>query len=93
LPLSDAREPPRRNIRCASSFHLSVWHGIWVLKKTPAPIIAKINAAIIEVIPPQDQKIPQTLATWRRSEIEKWRPIIKAIGVVATPIFNPDHQL
>jgi tripartite-type tricarboxylate transporter receptor subunit TctC len=78
-------------------FHLSVWNGIWAPKGTPAPVVATLNAAIVEaladpalrrrladlgqVIPPKEQQTPQGLAALQRSEIKKWWPIIKAVDV------------
>ena len=29
-------------------FHITFWHGLWAPKGTPKPIIAKLNAAVVE---------------------------------------------
>ena len=78
-------------------FYMAVWHGIWAPKATPQPIIAKINAAIVESladpgvrtklgdlgqeIPPREQQTPEALRAHHKAEIEKWWPVIKAAGI------------
>ena len=80
-------------------FHMSVWHGIWAPRDTPKPVIASINAAIVEAladpalrqrladlgqeIPPKEQQNPEGLAAQQKAEIEKWWPLIKAAGIKA----------
>lgn len=80
-------------------FYMAVWHGIWAPKDTPAPVIARINSAIVEAladpatrarlgdlgqeIPPREQQTPQGLGAHHKSEIEKWWPLVKAAGVKA----------
>jgi tripartite-type tricarboxylate transporter receptor subunit TctC len=77
----------------------SFWHGIWVPKGTPPPIIAKLNAAIRtsladpavqerfkkigQEIWPPDQQTPEALTAKQRAEIAKWTPIIKESGIKA----------
>ena len=78
-------------------YYFSFWHAMWAPKGTPAPIIAKLNAAVVDAladpqvrqrlaqagqtIVPREQQTPQALAAHQKSEIEKWWPIIKAAGV------------
>lgn len=95
--LESAPDIPTVDEAGVPGFHTAVWHGIWVPKGTPAPVIATLNAAAVEaladpvlrrkltdlgqVIPPQEQQTPQGLAAVQRSEMEKWWPIIKAANV------------
>jgi len=78
-------------------FYISVWHGLWVPKSTPKPIIAKLTAAVQvaladpsvrkrladlgQEIPPLDQQTPEALAAYQKAEIEKWWPIVKAANI------------
>jgi tripartite-type tricarboxylate transporter receptor subunit TctC len=75
-------------------FYISVWHGLWVPKDTPKPIIAKLAAAVRaafadpatrkrfldlgQEIPPVEQQTPEALGAYQKAEIEKWWPLIKA---------------
>jgi tripartite-type tricarboxylate transporter receptor subunit TctC len=75
------------------------WTGLWVKKGTPAEIVARLNAVIVETladpaiakrltdigqqIPPRDQQTPQALGALHRAAIEKWWPIIKAANIKA----------
>jgi tripartite-type tricarboxylate transporter receptor subunit TctC len=77
--------------------YISFWHGLWVPKGTPAPVIAKLNGAIVEaladpavrqrltdlgqVIATREQQTPAALAAYHKAEIEKWWPIIKAANI------------
>jgi tripartite-type tricarboxylate transporter receptor subunit TctC len=80
-------------------FYFSFWHAIWVPKNTPKPIIAKLNAAVINALAdpavrkrltdiaqdiyPPEQLTPEALGAFHRAEAEKWWPIIKAAGIKA----------
>src|SRR5258708_8481400 len=75
-------------------FHISLWHGFWMPKGTPKPIIARINAAVVDALAdpatrakladagqeifPREQQTPEALRPLQKSDIEKWWPIIKA---------------
>ena len=79
--------------------HVSVWHGLWAPKGTPADVIAKLNGAVVrslgepgtkeklaalgQDIPPADQLTPQALGAFQKAEIEKWWPIVKEAGIKA----------
>jgi tripartite-type tricarboxylate transporter receptor subunit TctC len=81
------------------TFHTSVWNGVWAPKGTPAPVIEKINAAIvksladpalrarIEQIGPtvvaREEQTPEALGALQKAEIAKWWPVIKAAGIKA----------
>ncbi|HUP94657.1 MAG TPA: tripartite tricarboxylate transporter substrate-binding protein [Burkholderiales bacterium] len=79
--------------------HTAIWHGYWLPKGTPRPIVMRLNAAIVETlsdpavrarfaelgqeIPPRDQQTPEVLFAHHKAEIDKWFPIIKAAGLKA----------
>jgi len=79
------------------NFHISVWHALWVPKGTPKPVVAKLNAAVVEALDdanvrakladlgqqiyPRDQLTPEALFAVHQAEIEKWWPIVKAANI------------
>jgi tripartite-type tricarboxylate transporter receptor subunit TctC len=81
----------------APGVDISFWHGLWAPKGTPKPVIARLNAAVVEsladanvkkrltdlgiVIAARDQQTPEALAAHHKAEIEKWWPIIKAANI------------
>jgi tripartite-type tricarboxylate transporter receptor subunit TctC len=78
-------------------YHVALWHGLWMPKGTPKPIIEKLNAAVVDALAelvvqakltelgqeiyPRDRQTPQALAELQKAEIEKWYPIIKAADI------------
>jgi tripartite-type tricarboxylate transporter receptor subunit TctC len=80
-------------------FYISVWHGLWAPKATPAAIIAKLDesiqhaladkavrkrfAEIGQDVPPREQQTPSALHALQKAEADKWWPIIKAAGIQA----------
>ncbi len=78
-------------------FHTSVWVAIWAPKGTSKPIIAKLNAAVMDAlgdaearkrladlgqqVVPREQQSSEWLSIFHKQEIEKWWPIIKAAGI------------
>jgi tripartite-type tricarboxylate transporter receptor subunit TctC len=81
------------------ALQMTFWHGLWVPKGTPADVVAKLNAAVVGALadpgvrarladlgqepPPHEQQAPAALGAHHKAEIEKWLPIIKAVGIKA----------
>jgi tripartite-type tricarboxylate transporter receptor subunit TctC len=75
------------------AFQAQAWNAIFAPKGTPAPIIAKLNAAAAKalddegvrkrlldlgsVIPPAAERTPEALGALVKSEIAKWTPVLK----------------
>ena len=75
------------------AFQAQAWNAIFALKGTPAPVIARLNAAAVKalddegvrkrlldlgsVIPAAADRTPQALAALVKSEIAKWTPVLK----------------
>jgi tripartite-type tricarboxylate transporter receptor subunit TctC len=75
-------------------YHVALWHGLWMPRGTPKPIMDKLHAAAVEALAdpavrsklealgqdiyPRDRQTPDALRAQQKSEIEKWWPIIKA---------------
>jgi tripartite-type tricarboxylate transporter receptor subunit TctC len=80
-----------------AGFHMTLWSGLWVPKRTPKEIVAKLNAAAVEALSdpavrkqlenlglqmtPLDRLSPEALRDWQKAEIAKWWPMIKAANV------------
>jgi len=95
--LAAAPEIPTEDEAGLPGFYVSIWQGLWVPKRTPPDIVAKLNAAvvsalatprlrqrydeIVQEIPPRDQPTPEALGALQKAEIDKWWPIIKAAGI------------
>ncbi|WP_454625788.1 tripartite tricarboxylate transporter substrate binding protein BugD [Bradyrhizobium cenepequi] len=78
------------------AFQAQAWNAIFAPKGTPAPIIAKLNAAAVKalddetvrkrllelgsVIPQPASRTPEALGTLVNSEIKKWTPVLKPAG-------------
>ena len=81
----------------APGMYISFWNGIWVPKGTPADVVSKLNAAIVDtladptvrqrltdlghVIATREEQTPAALGAHHKAEIEKWWPIIKAANI------------
>jgi len=94
-----ALDIPTVNEAGLPTFHTSVWTGVWAPKGTPAPVIGKINAAIVKsladptlrarieqigpVVVGREEQTPEALGALQKAEIAKWWPIIKAAGIKA----------
>ena len=80
-------------------FEMSVWHGLWAPKGTPADAVQKLTVALdaalkdpkvierfadLGTVPvPAEQVTPAALESYTKAEAEKWRPIIEAAGAFA----------
>ena len=80
-------------------FEVSVWHGLYAPKGTPADVVAKINAALKAGLKDADfvkkqEGLGAVIITDKRvepadhkkfviAEIAKWSPVIKAAGIYA----------
>ena len=78
------------------AFQAQAWNAIFAPKGTPAPIVAKLNAAIVKalddegvrkrlldlgsVIPKAPERTPDSLAKLVTSEIAKWTPVLKPVN-------------
>jgi tripartite-type tricarboxylate transporter receptor subunit TctC len=83
----------------APGLFMSGWHGFFVPKGTPKNIVATLNAAAVSALGdptvrqrladigqksfPHEELTPEALGAYRKAEIEKWWPVIKAAGIRA----------
>lgn len=58
--LSPAPDVPTTDEAGLPDFHISVWHGLWVPKGTPQPVIAKLNTAVRDAL--ADEAVRKRLA-------------------------------
>ncbi|WP_316229478.1 tripartite tricarboxylate transporter substrate binding protein BugD [Bradyrhizobium sp. SZCCHNR1070] len=95
--VESAPEIPTTDETGLPGFHMTLWSGLWVPKRTPRDVIAKLNAAAVAALndpevqkqlknlglqmTPPDQLTPEALGAQQRAEIGKWWPMIKAAGV------------
>ncbi len=96
-----ARNPSLPNVPTTAeaglpAFQAQAWNAIFAPKGTPAPIVARLNAAITaalddegvrkrllelgSVIPAPADRSPEALATLVKNEIAKWTPVLKPAG-------------
>jgi tripartite-type tricarboxylate transporter receptor subunit TctC len=91
--LSTAPDVPTVDEAGLPGLHISLWHGIWTPKGTPRPVIARLNAAVVEALAdpavrgklaelgqeiyPRERQTPEGLGALQKADIEKWWPIIK----------------
>lgn len=77
-------------------YQAQAWNAIFAPKGTPAPIVAKLNAALVKalddegvrkrlldlgsVIPKTPERSPEALRNLVRSEIAKWTPVLKPMN-------------
>ena len=95
--LASAPDIPTAGEAGLPGFFASLWYGLWVPKDTPKDIVARLNAAMTQIlanpsvktrfaelgieITPLDQQSPEALRAFQKAEMERWWPIIKASGL------------
>ena len=93
------KDLPTMNESGVKDFNVSIWHGMYAPKGTPADVVAKLNAALkVALKDPEFVKKQESLGavvvTDKRTdgaehkkfvaaEIAKWGPVIKAAGEYA----------
>jgi tripartite-type tricarboxylate transporter receptor subunit TctC len=89
IPTSDEAGVP--------GLYVSGWFGLFAPKGTPADIVGKLNAALVQAladpavrarfadlgldVASREQQTPQALAAFTKAEMDKWWPIIRAAGI------------
>jgi tripartite-type tricarboxylate transporter receptor subunit TctC len=97
LRLAVAPEIPTVDEAGMPGYYMAVWHAFWAPRGTPAAVIARLNASMVEALAddavrkrltdlgqeilPREKQTPEALAAHHKAEIEKWWPIIKAAGI------------
>jgi tripartite-type tricarboxylate transporter receptor subunit TctC len=92
-----AREIPTVDEAGVPGLYGSYWHGMWAPRGTPKEVIAKLNAAVVATLAdpavqqrldsmgqstwPRAMQTPEALAAHQKAEIERWWPIIRAVGI------------
>jgi tripartite-type tricarboxylate transporter receptor subunit TctC len=77
--------------------YITTWRALWAPRTTPATIIARLNAAVVEApadpalrrrltddrqdIPAREQQTPQALFAFHKAEIDKWWPLVKTANI------------
>jgi tripartite-type tricarboxylate transporter receptor subunit TctC len=80
-------------------FEVTVWHGLYAPKGTPAPVVQRLSAALQAALREerlvsrfaelgtapvaQERATPEAHRAFWQAEIAKWRPIIQAAGQYA----------
>ncbi len=80
-------------------FEVSVWHGLYAPKGTPAPVVARLNQALVKALQDSDiarrfadlgtapvpvaRATPEVHREFWMADIAKWRPLIQAAGQFA----------
>ena len=93
------KDLPTLNESGVKGFEVTIWHGLYAPKGTPADVVNKINAALKAALKDPEfvkkqQGLGAVVVTDKRSdaaehkkfvaaEIAKWGPIIQAAGVYA----------
>ena len=97
--LSVAPDVPTVDEAGMPGYYMAVWHGLWVPRSTPPPVVARLNSAMVDSVAdeavrkrlmdlgqeilPRDKQTPEALGAHQKAEIEKWWPLIKSAGIKA----------
>jgi len=97
--LSVAPDVPTVDEAGMPGYYMAVWHGLWVPRSTPPPVVARLNSAMVDAVAdeavrkrlmdlgqeilPRDKQTPEALGAHQKAEIEKWWPLIKSAGIKA----------
>ena len=97
--LSVAPDIPTVDEAGMPGYYMAVWHGLWVPRSTPSPVVARLNSAMVDAVAdeaarkrlmdigqeilPRDKQTPEALGAHQKAEIEKWWPLIKSAGIKA----------
>src|SRR5436190_599129 len=89
-PLTLLTDVPTVDEAGLPGYHVSLWHGFWMPKGTPEPIMTRLNEAVVEALAdptvqsklamigqdifPRERQNPQGLDTHQKAEIAKWWP-------------------
>lgn len=98
-PLAQVPGVPTAGQSGLPGFEVTIWHGLYAPKGTPAPVVQRLNQAmrfalrdervvarLNELASPPEPEARQTPAAHRAhlvAEIERWRPILQAAGQFA----------
>ncbi|SDB42929.1 tripartite tricarboxylate transporter substrate-binding protein [Belnapia rosea] len=101
---TEARIPALPNVPTSAeaglpAFQVSVWHGLYAPKGTPAPVVQRLSQALQVALRDeklvarfgelgttpvaQDRATPEAHRAFWQADIAKWRPIIQAAGQYA----------
>jgi tripartite-type tricarboxylate transporter receptor subunit TctC len=97
--LSVAPDVPTVDEAGLPGFYSAPWYAFWVPAGTPKPVVAKLNAAVVDALAdvtvrarladfgqeifPRDRQTSAALGAFHKAEIEKWWPIIRDAGIKA----------
>jgi tripartite-type tricarboxylate transporter receptor subunit TctC len=94
-----APEVPSIDEAGVPGLYASFWHGLWVPKRTPRNVVARLNEAVRSALADESvvrrladqgqnvlatsQQTPEALGEKQKAEAEKWWPITRAAGIKA----------
>jgi tripartite-type tricarboxylate transporter receptor subunit TctC len=98
-PLAQVPGVPTAGQAGLPGFEISIWHGVYAPRGTPAPVVARLNQALREALrdprvvgrlnelasppEPEERQTPAAHRAHLIAEIERWRPVLQAAGQFA----------